>query len=61
MICVKRNRQVLDAASIDFTKSFYNYLILGMTVCAAFKKARSDVEFKHKSTEAEMFQIFTQE
>ena len=55
VICVKRNRQVLDSASIDFTKSFYNYLIIGMTVCAAFEKAKNDVEFKHKSTEAEMF------
>ena len=61
VICVKRNRQVLDVASIDFTKSFYNYIVLGMTVCAAFQKAKSDVEFKHKSNEADIFQIFTQE
>ena len=55
VICVKRNQEVLDLASIDFTKSFYNSLITGKTVCEAFEKAKTDVSFKHKSAEADIF------
>ena len=61
VICVKRNAEVLDLATIDFTKSFYNSLIRGMTVCDAFDKAKTDVSFKHKSAEADIFQIITPE
>ena len=30
-----------------------------MTVCGAFDKAKTDVSFKHKSAEADIFQIIT--
>ena len=49
---------MLDEAAIDFTKTFYDRLIRGMTICEAFDAAKADVEFKHKAVEASIFMIF---
>ena len=32
-----------------------------MTVCDSFEKAKTNVSFKHKSSEADIFQIITPE
>ena len=59
--------EVLDQASIDFTATFYRQIFSTKqntkqtTVCEAFKAAKRDVEFKYKSKEADIFQIFTAE
>ena len=58
VICIQKKREVLDEAAIDFTKTFYDRLIRGMTICEAFDAAKADVEFKHKAVEASIFMIF---
>ena len=48
VICVKKKRQVLDDAAIDFTSTFYEKMIVnGMDVCKAFNAAKNDIEFKY--------------
>ena len=47
VICVKKKREVLDDAAIDFTTTFYGKMLNGMNVCEAFSAAKRDVEFKH--------------
>lgn len=42
-----KNREVLDDAAIDFTMTFYDRLIRGMTTCEAFDAAKADIEFKY--------------
>ena len=58
VICIQKRREVLDEAAIDFTQTFYDRLIRGMTTCEAFNAAKADVEFKYKEFEAEIFMNF---
>ena len=53
-----KNREVLDDAAIDFTMTFYDRLIRGMTTCEAFDAAKADIEFKYQAVEANIFLIF---
>ena len=47
VICVKKKREVLDDAAIDFTSTFYGKIVNGMAICEAFNAAKRDVEFKY--------------
>ena len=33
VICIKKDKEVLDKAAIDFTDKFYSYVISGDSVC----------------------------
>ena len=61
VICVKKDKQVLDPAAIVFTETFYQHIFQGKSVCDAFDTAKSAVEFRFKENESEMFQIFVRE
>ena len=63
VICVQNQKEVLDQAAIDFTATFYRSIFGNKqaSVCDAFKAAKRDVEFKHKSKEADIFKMFTAE
>ena len=45
VICVKKDKFVLDEAAIVFTRMFYEKIIKGMNICDAFMQAKAVVEF----------------
>ena len=45
VICVKKDRYVLDEAAIVFTQMFYEKMISGSNICDAFLMAKAVVEF----------------
>ena len=61
VICVKKERFVLDEAAIAFTKIFYEQIIQkGLSICEAFAHAKAVVEFKFEDKrEADLFIKFT--
>ena len=61
VICVKNKRELLDAAAIDFTNTFYKALFSGKCVCAAFESGKDAVELVHGFKEADLFVIYTHE
>ena len=58
VICIKKNKHVLDDAAIMFTKSFYKLLFEGKSVCKAFSQAKQDVDLNFGEKEASIFSIF---
>ena len=62
VICVKKDRFVLDKAAIAFTEMFYAQIIQkGLSICEAFAHAKAVVEYKYESREADLFIKFTEE
>ena len=62
VICVKKERFVLDEAAIAFTEIFYSQIIQkGLSICEAFAHAKAVVEFKFEVKEADLFIKFTEE
>ena len=60
MICVKQNREMLDAAASKFSSTFYSNVFSGdQTICDAFEQAKRNVEMQHNSAEANLFTILT--
>ena len=62
VICVKKDRFVLDQAAIAFTEMFYTQIIQkGLSICEAFAHAKAFVEYKYEQKEADLFIKFTEE
>ena len=62
VICVKQNREMLDAAASKFSSTFYSNVFSGdQNICEAFEKAKRNVEMQHNSAEANLFTILTQD
>lgn len=60
VVCIKKGEDVLDAAAIKFTSSFYSNIFSGQSVCAAFDKAKAKVEFEHPG-ESQLYMMLVQE
>lgn len=61
VICVEKNRFVLDEAAIKFTKTFYSEVFNGSEICTAFDCAKNAVKFLIANKEAELFILFLSE
>lgn len=61
VICIKKGKKVLDEVALTFTKTFYELIFTGTTICDAFKQAKRVVEFLHNEGEAGMFIMLLQE
>ena len=61
VICIQKNREVLDSAAILFTETFYKHIFKGESVCESFDIAKAGVEHKHGFNEAKIFKIFVHE
>ena len=57
----RNQTQVAWRAAIHFTKSFYQNVFDGMKICRAFEEAKSDVVFKFKKHEGDLFKLMTPE
>ena len=59
VVCVEKDRFVLDKAAILFTKIFYEQLFkYEQRVCAAFDQAKRSVKMRYSAEEASLFKIF---
>ena len=61
VICIKKDKEVLDDAAIDFSNHFYSEILNGVSICKAFDDAKERVKFLHGSRESTIFTIFIQE
>ena len=61
VVCVKKDKEVLDDLAVEFTELFYKQLFAGESICAAFDRAKAGVEVKYNANEADLFTIFTKE
>ena len=59
VICVQKNRSVLDAVAIGFTKYFYQQVFRGEKICVAFNRAKNYVGSLKGEYEADLFKLFT--
>lgn len=63
VICINKDRAVLDQASIKFTRNLYQNLLSGMQVCAAFNSAVDQTkvvlgrELEHESEKNKLFML----
>lgn len=58
VICIQNDREVLDEASINFTRNLYSNLLRGYGVCEAFDTAVNQTKVylgKDKAHEADIF------
>ena len=61
VICVEKNRFVLDEAAIKFTNIFYQEVFNGTEICTAFAVAKHGVGFQITKKEAELFILLLSE
>ena len=61
VICIEKDKEVLDDAAILFTENFYRALFKGQSVCEAFDDAKISVEAKWGPHESRIFKIFVHE
>lgn len=51
----------MDEVALTFTKTFYELVFTGTTICNAFNQAKRVVEFLHNAGDAGMFILLMQE
>ena len=55
VICIQNEKYVMDQAAIKFTKTFYDFVFSGLSICSAFKKAVKSVSLNVNAGEAKIF------
>ena len=61
VVCVESGKFVLDEAAIEFTRNFYQRILSGSTICAAYKTAKAGVKFMIEKKEADIIVLLYNE